>query len=334
MTRPLRIQYPGAYYHITCRGIERRGIFNDDADRSRFLVLLAGSLRTYQVLLHAYVMMANHFHLLIQTKKANCSEFMRHFNICYTSWFNWRHHRCGNLYQGRYKAFLVDADNYLLAVSRYLHLNPVRVIAMESQSFRERWQHAQNYQWSSLSGYTEEQRRVHFIKYNKLLSMAGGHKGYTQFIVDGLKQDINNPFQQIYRSMILGDEDFIIRIKQYIHRASKREQPEYSELQQQSFSIDPVRLLKIIMQTCGIEEKILHTHHRYGIIRGMVAEFLYRYCEITQKQIGHYLGNIDYISVHMLRKRLHARIGIDAKLKNRFEELETKIKEIMYNEKI
>jgi hypothetical protein len=207
-------------------------------------------------------------------------------------------------------------------------------MVMESQNFRERWQHAQNFYWSSLSGYTEEQRRVPFIEYNKLLSMAGGHKEYTQFIIDGLKQDINNPFQQIHRGMILGDEDFIIRIKQYIHRASKREQPAYSELQQQSFSIEPVRLLKIIMQTCGIEEKILHTHHRYGIMRGMVAEFLYRYCEITQKQIGHYLGNIDYISVHMLRKRLHARIGIDAKLKNQFEELETKIKEIMYNEKI
>jgi len=100
MVRPLRIQFPGAFYHITCRGIERRKIFMDDKDRSRFFALLTGSLETYQVVLNAYIMMTNHFHLLIQTKKANCSEFMRHFNICYTGWFNWRHNRCGNLYQG------------------------------------------------------------------------------------------------------------------------------------------------------------------------------------------------------------------------------------------
>ncbi|MBE0433587.1 transposase, partial [candidate division WOR-3 bacterium] len=91
MARALRIQFPGAFYHVTCRGIERRQIFMDDADRNKFLELLSGSLETYQVVVFAYTLMANHFHLLIQTRKANCSEFMRHFNICYTGWFNYRH---------------------------------------------------------------------------------------------------------------------------------------------------------------------------------------------------------------------------------------------------
>lgn len=130
MVRSLRIQFPGAFYHITCRGIERKHIFVDDKDRCKFLALLSESLETYQVVLFAYIMMTNHFHLLIQTRKANCSEFMRHFNICYTGWFNYHNSRCGNLYQGRYKAFLVDADTYLLEVSRYLHLNIVRLRRM------------------------------------------------------------------------------------------------------------------------------------------------------------------------------------------------------------
>jgi putative transposase len=90
MARPLRIQYPGAFYHITCRGIERRNIFCHDTERNRFLGYLSDSLETYQVVLHAYILMTNHFHLLIQTKKANCSELMRHFNIRYTGWFNRR----------------------------------------------------------------------------------------------------------------------------------------------------------------------------------------------------------------------------------------------------
>lgn len=153
MARPLRIQFPGAFYHITCRGLERRHIYLDDKDRSEFLLLLSRSLETYQVVLHAYIMMTNHFHLLIETVKANCSEFMRHFNICYTGWFNRRYGRVGNLYQGRYKAFLVDADNYLLEVSRYLHLNSVRVRNLQALGYRVRWQYAQQYPWSSLAGY-------------------------------------------------------------------------------------------------------------------------------------------------------------------------------------
>lgn len=127
MTRPLRILFPGAYYHVTCRGNDRRAIYRDDRDRELFLEKLRGSLGTYQVELHAYVLMANHFHLMVATPKGNLSEFMRHFNISYTAAFNRRHRRVGHLYQGRYKAILVDQDSYLLELSRYVHLNPVRV---------------------------------------------------------------------------------------------------------------------------------------------------------------------------------------------------------------
>ncbi|MGD9379274.1 MAG: transposase, partial [candidate division WOR-3 bacterium] len=91
MARPLRIQFPGAFYHVTCRGNKRRVIFRDNDDRYRFLTQLRESLQTYQVNLHAYVMMDNHFHLIVQTLRANLSEFMRRFNICYTSWFNYHH---------------------------------------------------------------------------------------------------------------------------------------------------------------------------------------------------------------------------------------------------
>ena len=91
MARPLRILIPGGYYHVTCRGNERKAIFKDDADRSTFLEKLQGSLAIYQVKLHGYVLMSNHFHLMVETAKANLSEFMRHFNISYTSAYNRRH---------------------------------------------------------------------------------------------------------------------------------------------------------------------------------------------------------------------------------------------------
>ena len=112
MARPLRIQYPGACYHVTCRGNERRKIFRDDQDRKGFLERLALSLEIYEVSLLCYVLMDTHFHLLVMTPKGNLAEFMRHFNVSYTSAFNRRHRRVGHLYQGRYKAFLIDADTY------------------------------------------------------------------------------------------------------------------------------------------------------------------------------------------------------------------------------
>src|SRR5512134_1186294 len=127
MARPLRISYPNAFYHVTCRGNDRRVIFRDDHDRARFLERLRSALDIFGVRLHAYVLMSNHFHLIVETPKANLSEFMRQFNISYTAYFNRRHRRIGHLYQGRFKAIVVDQDSYLLELSRYVHLNPIRV---------------------------------------------------------------------------------------------------------------------------------------------------------------------------------------------------------------
>jgi len=127
MARPLRIEYPGAFYHVTCRGNERKQIFQDDADRHTFLDILDASLKTFKVSLHGYVLMDNHFHLIVETPEANLGKLMQRFNTAYTIYYNRRHNRNGHLYQGRYKAILIDADEYLLELSRYVHLNPVRI---------------------------------------------------------------------------------------------------------------------------------------------------------------------------------------------------------------
>ncbi len=138
MARALRIQYPGAVYHVTCRGNERQAIFKDDADRKRFLQILVQSVNIYSVKLYSYVIMTNHFHLLLETPKGNLSEFMRKFNITYTGYYNRRHSRVGHLYQGRYKSILVDKNEYLSVLSRYIHLNPVKIQSMKKQPERER----------------------------------------------------------------------------------------------------------------------------------------------------------------------------------------------------
>ena len=291
--------------------------------------MLADSLETYQVLLHAYVMMNNHFHLLIQTKKANCSEFMRHFNIRYTGWFNWRHERSGNLYQGRYHAYLVDADNYLLEVSRYLHLNPVRVKQLKSRSFRERWQKALDYPWCSLSDYVNDTGVLDFVYYDQLLSMAGDRQGYAKFVKDGLKRGFESPFKHVRSRMILGDRYFTDSVKRYLRRVSAREQPAYRELV--NVTLEPEVVLGTLRRECGITMRVLEQRGANGITRGMVAELLYKYCQITQAQIGHLLGDIDYMSVYQLRSRLKRKMDHDPEVRKRFAELELRLKQLLSN---
>jgi REP element-mobilizing transposase RayT len=187
MARPLRILIPGGYYHVTCRGNERKAIFKDDADRSFFLEKLQGSLAIYQVMLHGYVM-SNHFHLMVETAKANLSEFMRHFNISYTSAYNRRLKRVGHLYQGRYKAILIDMDSYLLELSRYIHLNPVRVWPHQGKELREQIKHLDKYEWSGLAGYLDAKKKQSWVSYDTVLSQIGAsRKKYAEFVYEGMR---------------------------------------------------------------------------------------------------------------------------------------------------
>jgi REP element-mobilizing transposase RayT len=126
MARPLRIEFPGAHYHVTSRGDRREAIFLDDDDRRAFLDLLAQSLLRFDAAVLAYCLMGNHYHLVLVTRAANLSALMRHLNGVYTQRFNRRHDKTGHVFQGRFKAILVDRDAYLLQVCRYVELNPVR----------------------------------------------------------------------------------------------------------------------------------------------------------------------------------------------------------------
>ena len=126
MARPLRITYPGAFYHITSRGNERKNIFKSQRDREQFLIYLESATERYGAKIHVYCLMSNHYHLLLETPLANLSQIMRHINGAYTTYFNIKRERAGHLFQGRYKAILVEMDEYAQELSRYIHLNPVR----------------------------------------------------------------------------------------------------------------------------------------------------------------------------------------------------------------
>ena len=134
MARPLRIEYPGAQYHVTSRGIDRREIFRNDNDCAYFIRRLKESADLFKVEVIAYCLMSNHFHFLLITKEANLSRFMQRLNVTYTRYFNDTYKRVGTLMQGRYKAILVGSNDYFLTLSRYIHLNPIKIKNIRRQN--------------------------------------------------------------------------------------------------------------------------------------------------------------------------------------------------------
>jgi len=174
MVRPLRIEYPNAWYHVTGRGVARSPIFKDDKDRLRFLEALRESVEAFNVEVHCYVLMSNHFHFLLKTPETNLSRFMQRFNTAYSTYFNLRHHRAGHLYQGRFKGLLVEADEYLQELSRYIHLNPVRIKRYSKLPLEERSEILRDYRWSSLPGYIRLKSRDEFMSYSIVLGYKGG----------------------------------------------------------------------------------------------------------------------------------------------------------------
>jgi putative transposase len=325
MARPLRIQYPGAYYHVTCRGNERRAIFRDDADLQEFLETLSLSLGTYHVTLYVYVLMPNHFHLMVRTAEGNLSEFMRHFNISYTMAFNHRHGRVGHLYQGRYKAFLVDSDSYLLELSRYVHSNPVRGGRFKDATIEEKWKYLRGYSRGSLQGYLGIGKKQQFVDYQEVLAHFGGdtrrgRDAYARFIVEGLEKKIRSPLEMGRGHGIVGEKEFIAWVKEKVipEEKSRREQPATRELGKR---YAPEELIERYCAIVGEKRESLCRKGIQSTARAMLMELLYRYCLLTQHEIGKLMGSIDYSAVSYARKKLRLRMLENRQLAKQFEEV-------------
>jgi REP-associated tyrosine transposase len=195
MSRPLRLQFPGAIYHVTARGNARQSIFDDDDDCARFLVVLASTVARYRVRCHAYCLMGNHYHLLVQTPEPNLSVAMRHLNGVYTQRFNRRHERCGHVLQGRFGAQLVDGDAYLQEVCRYIVLNPVRAGLVA---------HPRNWKWSSFHATAGEAAAPGFLSVDWGRSLSGSRtrvesiRRFVSFVEAGIEaatESSVNPFR-------------------------------------------------------------------------------------------------------------------------------------------
>jgi len=203
MARPLRIEFPGAIYHVTSRGNAKQAIFIDDEDRGRFFDALSIVLDRFQWLCHAYCLMKNHYHLLIETPNSNLSRGMRELNGVYTQGFNQRHRRAGHLFQGRYKAIIVEKDNHLLSLCRYVVLNPVRIGLIKRP---EQWK------WSSYGATIGLVKKPSFLTDDWILSQFDARKGiavekYRRFVMEGV--DKESPWETLRGQIFFGTDEFI-----------------------------------------------------------------------------------------------------------------------------
>lgn len=214
MARPSRICYPGALYHVTARGNERRPIFRDHEDRQRFLRTLASMADAYGVICHAFVLMDNHYHLVIETPLANLSRALRHLNGVYTQAFNRRHDRVGHLFQGRFFAILIDKDGYLLNVCRYVVLNPVRAQLVTAP---DEWP------WSSYRATAGLSARPRFLAVDGILTCFGtrpssAQRAYRRFVADGMTPAAS-PWRALRGRTVLGGDDFLDELRARVGEA-------------------------------------------------------------------------------------------------------------------
>lgn len=325
MSRPLRVQYPGALYHVTGRGNERKAIFKDDADRREFLRILAQSVDTYGVVLHSFVLMTNHWHLLAQTPLGNLGEFMRHFNISYTAHYNRRHNRVGHLYQGRYKSFLVEQECYLSQVSRYIHLNPVKVAGMKTLPPANRLSHLWSYEWSSLPGYVAGAKRLDFVAYATVLAEYGGdtragRQRYQKQIIEDLSAGVPIK-EQIVGQSILGSPGFVNWVRDtFLETQTDRERPAVGKLQRYVSKEE-------ILVTIAAETSTADVLRSSGTTRQLVMTALYKYAGLTNREIGDLLG-VDYSTVSQGRKRLRDKAQSDPQIQQILHRLESKLSKI------
>ncbi len=310
MARQLRIEYPGALYHVTSRGNEKKDIFRSIKDRDKFLSYLSSAWERHSAVFHAYCLMSNHFHLMVETPLGNLSWIMKHINGSYTTYFNVKHKRAGHLFQGRYKAILVQADTYAAELSRYIHLNPVRAKMVSTP---------EEYRWSSCSRYLEG-TAPSWLSTSLVLGYFGTEvedrrRNYRDYLYDAIGRESRDPLSDSVASTILGTDDFVrdIREKYLDGKENDRELPALRDL-----SRGPG-----VAEIKALSEEAFQENERLARMAGIYL--CWRYSGAKLKEIGALYG-ISESGVNRACSRFEKMMERNEDLRERLQRLTGKLK--------
>jgi putative transposase len=310
MARPLRITYPGAFYHVTSRGNERKDIFKSKGDREKILEYFESATKRYNAVIHVFCLMDNHYHLLLETPSGNLPRIMQHIDGADTTYFNVKRGRSGHLFQGRYKAILVEIDEYAKELSRYVHLNPVRAKMVKTP---------EKYEWSSYQFYIGKKKSPEWLHRGFILGYFGNkdsiaQKEYRSFVSAMFDKKYDNPIDEVVSSTILGSPGFIAFVKDKFISDKKpdKDLPALKEL------VDKVSLKDIFAEV----ESVFGKQTFLG--RNVKMFLCQRYTGEKLKDIGTYFG-IGESGVSQACRRVKEKIRNDKKLGRKIAGVEKKL---------
>ena len=321
MARPLRIEYEGAVYHVTGRGNEQRKIFFSRKDYEKFKEYLADAVEKFSLVLHSYVLMTNHYHLIIETPEKNLSKIMHHINSSYTTYINIKRKRSGHLLQGRFKSIVVDKDSYLLELSRYLHLNPVRA---------NMTQLPEDYRYSSYGSYTTASVDK-LVTTTTILEMLApkpdvARKKYKSFVEGALDEGIESPLKKVYGGIILGRADFIKEALGKID-GERLEKEETSNRRSLRASLLPEEVVSTTCAHYGLLPEEIASAGRNDV-RKKCLYLLKKHTSAANREIGELLGGIGAATVAKAYQRFAKELADDALLKKELSELQRKMSHV------
>ncbi len=316
MARPLRVDVAGGWYHVTARGNERKAVFRDERDRRRFLELLGQLVERFGLRLHAFVLLDNHYHLLVETPRANLSAAMQWLGGGYAVGFNRRHGRAGHLFQGRFKAVLLE-ESEAVEVSRYVHLNPVRVRALgldKAAQVRaaaggsepvarsvvaERLMRLRQWRWSSYKAYAGLAERPDWLTIERVLELGGGRtradrqRAYRQFVEEPIREGhVASPWERLEAGVLLGGAEFVRRWRKRA-RGQAREQPQLRQLQRR---VEFAAVVAVVERLKGEKWEVFRDRHGdWG--RDLALYVARRHCGLALRRLAEAVGGVDYSSV-------------------------------------
>ncbi|MFH1896925.1 MAG: transposase [Candidatus Desantisbacteria bacterium] len=306
MGRPLRIEYAGAHYHVMSRGNEQKDVFRSQGDREQFLSYLESAVSRYGAVIHVYCLMSNHYHLLVETPSGNLSQIMKHINGAYTNYFNVKRKRAGHLFQGRYKAILIEANEYAQELSRYIHLNPVRAMIVSMP---------EEYQWSSYRDYIGQRKAPNWLKtefisgyFDKRVSDA--QRKYRTFVENLIEQKYESPLKATIASTILGSDEFVKEITE-----------SYVDGKQLDRDLSAIRTLSSRPSIDKIMEAVNNVLGQNRLSRKAVIYFSHKFSGAKLKEIGERF-NMGESAVSQASRRFAQHVEKDGNLKKVVKELE------------
>jgi putative transposase len=320
MARPLRIEYKGAFYHVTSRGNERRKIYYAKSDYEKFKSYLRDAQDKYGFFLHSYVFMTNHYHLLIETPEGNLNKLMHYMNGSYTNYLNRRRKRNGHLFQGRYKAILIERDSYLLELSRYIHLNPVRAGIVEKPEF---------YEYSSYKSFISR-KKEEIVYHDLILGMISkgrrnAEKRYEAFVLNGIEENLQDPLKDVYGGSILGGKGFIkealARLKEGV--LNKEEISHRRDLQG---TLGPEDIIDIVSENSRVSRDDLINNR--GEYRNLTIHLMKKHTGMTNRQIGEFFGGLSYSAVAKIQARFLERVMKNRQLEKKLESISSKLSNV------